>query len=77
MVSLKKVANMRLQCDTSADASTMLVSAMGVVVVRLLLLICFSFWDVVREGGYALPCGKEKQDLQRSTRSINAGVVHT
>jgi hypothetical protein len=42
MVSLKKLAIMHLKRDTSADASTMLVSADGVLV-RLLLLICFSF----------------------------------
>jgi hypothetical protein len=59
VVSLKKVAIVRLKRDTSADASTTLVSADGVLV-PLLLLICFSFWDVVREGGDESPCKKEK-----------------
>jgi hypothetical protein len=71
MVSLKKVGNMCLQCDASADALTMLISAMDVVV-RLLLLICFSFWDVVRKGGNASPFKKEKQDLKRLTQCTNA-----
>jgi hypothetical protein len=35
MVSLKKVAIMRIQRDTSAEASTMLVSADGVLVRQL------------------------------------------
>jgi hypothetical protein len=70
MISLKKVAIMRLQRDTSAHATTMLVSADGVLV-RLLLFICFSFWDIVREGGNASPCKKKKQDLQRSMQFIN------
>jgi hypothetical protein len=70
MVSLKKVGIMHLQYDTSADASTMLVSADGVLVC-LLLLICFSLGDVVREGGNVSSCKKEKQELQRLMWCIN------
>jgi hypothetical protein len=51
---------MRLQHDTSADVKTSLVSADGVLV-RLLFLICFSFWDVVREGGNASPWEKRSR----------------
>jgi hypothetical protein len=70
VVSLKKVVNMCLQHDTSADATTMLVSADGVLV-RLLLLICFCFWDVARERGNVSPCKKEKQELQRLMQCMN------
>jgi hypothetical protein len=60
VVSLKKVVNMHLQHDTSADATTMLVSADGMLV-RLLLLICFLFWDVVREGVMRLHAKKRSR----------------
>jgi hypothetical protein len=59
MVSLKKVANMPCQCSALVDAATTLVSADGVLV-RQLLVVCFSFWDAVREGGNASWCEKEK-----------------
>ena len=60
-------------CLASSNAPTCpLVSADGVLV-HLLLLICFSFWDVVREGCNAFPCKKEKQYLQRlMLRGLNA-----
>ncbi len=74
MVTLKKVVNMRLQHDTSADATAMLVSADGVLI-RLLLLICISFGDVVMEGGNASPCKKEKQELQRLMQCIKERLV--
>jgi hypothetical protein len=61
---------MHLQHDTSGDATTTLISGDGVLVC-LLLLICFSFWDVVREGGDESPCKTEKQELQRLMQCIN------
>jgi hypothetical protein len=67
--SFKKAANVPCQCSTSVDVTTTLVSADGVLV-PLLLLIFFSFWGVVREGGNASPCKTEKQELQRSMRCI-------
>ncbi len=57
--SFKKVANMPCQCSKLVVATTTLVSADGVLV-RPVLLINFSFWDVVREGGNAFPMQKRE-----------------
>ena len=64
------VANTRRQWDTSSESSIMLDSDMTLFV-RPLLLSCFSFGNVARQGTYESPSRKEKQPVGMATRIIH------
>ena len=61
------VANTRCQWDTSSKPSIALASV-RILFVRLLLLSCFSFGNVARQGTNASPFQKEKQRVGMATR---------